>query len=200
MDGAKNMDRFPKDEIKRKLFHLLSLIYILVYWFLPRPVMVWGMGLAILIVAGGELARAKSPAFDRWILRALGGVHRDHEEGSVSGLPWTLTGSYIAMLFIPQKELVMAGLLYMALGDAAAALFGRAYGKTKLVSGKSLEGSLACFVVCFFIGWYFLSLPLALIGALIATVIELIPWPLNDNFWMPFISAGLLGLLQRFVF
>lgn len=175
---------------------MLSLIYIAVYWFLPMPVIVWGMGLLIAVVVGGEIARWKSPAFDRWILGGLGGVHRGHEEGAVSGLPWTLTGSYLTMLFFPQKDLVMAGLLYMALGDAAAALFGRAFGKTKIIAGKSVEGSAACFIVCFCVGLYFLSLPLAIMGAFIATVIELIPWPLNDNFWMPLMSAGLLGLIR----
>ncbi|MCX5778373.1 MAG: hypothetical protein NTU66_04040 [Elusimicrobia bacterium] len=193
------MGCFPKDEIKRKLFHALSLIYIAVYWFFPRPVIVWGMGAVLLIVVGGEWARWKSPAFDRWILRVLGGVHRAHEEGAVSGLPWTLSGSYLAMLLFPQKDVVMVGLLYMALGDAAAALFGRAFGKTKLIAGKSLEGSSACFIVCFFIGWYFLGVPLAIIGALVATIIELIPWPLNDNFWMPLISAALLGVLRTVI-
>ncbi|MGA2090955.1 MAG: hypothetical protein ABSH12_05795 [Endomicrobiales bacterium] len=193
------MGRFPKDEIKRKLFHLLSLIYIAIYWFFPRPFILWGMGIAIVIVAAEEIARWKSPAFDQWILRALGGVHRGHEEGTVSGLPWTLTGSYLAMIVYPQKDLVMTGLLYMALGDAAAALFGRAFGKTKLIAGKSVEGSAACFIVCFFIGWYFLSIPLAIIGAFIATIIEIIPWPLNDNFWMPLITAGLLGLIRKLV-
>jgi dolichol kinase len=40
---------------------------------------------------------------------------------------------------------------------------------------------------------------LAIIGAFIATIIEIIPWPLNDNFWMPLITAGLLGLIRKLV-
>ena len=38
-----------------------------------------------------------------------------------------------------------------------------------------------------------------LAGALAATFIEIIPWPLNDNFWMPLISASVLSLLSRLI-
>lgn len=193
------MGPFPKDEIKRKAFHLLSLLFIGAYWWLPLPVVLWCMGILIVIVGAGEIARLKVPGFDGWILGLLGGVHRGHEVGAVSGLPWTLSGSFLTMLLIPDRNIVMAALLYMALGDAAAALFGKAYGRTRLPGGKTLEGSVACCIVCFLVGWYFLGAPLAIVGALIATLVEFVPWPLNDNLFMPLISAGALMALLRFL-
>ena len=119
--------------------------------------------------------------------------------GAVSGLPWTLTGAFLTMLLIPDRNVVMAALLYMALGDAAAALFGKAYGKKRMPGGKTLEGSAACLIVCFLVGWYFLGAPLALAGALIGTLVEFVPWPLNDNLFMPLISAGGLMAILRFL-
>jgi hypothetical protein len=38
----------------------------------------------------------------------------------------------------------------------------------------------------------------AIVGALIAAFVETIPWPLNDNFWMQIINAGILTYISRF--
>lgn len=189
---------FPLDELKRKSFHLLTLIYVFAYWSLPRTTMLWAMGILIFCVIVEEGARMRFPSFNKKILKALGGVHRESETNSVSGLPWTLSGSFFTMLLFQDKNIVLASLFYIALGDAAAALVGKRVGKRKIFWEKTLEGSLACFLVCFMIGLFFFKLPLALAGALAAAIIELFPWMLNDNFWMPIISAFALTQLSRF--
>jgi dolichol kinase len=192
------MGGFPIDEIKRKSFHLLILLYILAYWLLPRPVLLWGFGLLILVVIAGELVRLRVPSFNEALLKYLGGIHREEETKALSGLPWTLSGSFLTILLFPDRTVVMVSFFYLAFGDALAALFGRRFGRHRLMGGKSLEGSTACFAVCLLVGLLFMKPPLALLGALIATVIELIPWPLNDNFWMPLFSASALTLLLPF--
>jgi dolichol kinase len=57
--------------------------------------------------------------------------------------------------------------------------------------GKTLEGSLACFAVRHGSRRSFpdLPFPVGLVGALVATVFELLPIPLDDNFRIP-LSAG----------
>ena len=185
----------PIDEIKRKSFHMLCLLYIIAYWVVPRGVMLPLFAAVIAVAVVGDVLRLRSVVFNNWILTRLGGVHRDGETNGISGLPWTLTGSFLTMLLFSDRAIVMVSLLYMALGDAAAALVGRTFGKHRLIPGKTVEGSAACFVVCLIVGFFFLSWPAAIIGAAIATIIEAIPWPLNDNFWMPLASASLLSLL-----
>ena len=190
---------FPADEIKRKTFHVLSLIYVAAYWFLPRSIVLTGLLIAIIIVWVGEILRAKNEKFNVFILKVLGGVHRKTEEHKVSGLPWTLTGAFLTILLFHEKTFVLTSFLYLAFGDAFAALFGKAYGKHKIYAGKSLEGTFACFAVCFIIGLVILpSWQFALIGAAIAAFIETIPWPLNDNLWMQVLNAGILTYLARF--
>lgn len=190
---------FPADEIKRKTFHVLSLIYVAAYWFLPRSIVLTGLLIAIIIVCVGEILRAKNEKFNVFILKVLGGVHRKTEEHKVSGLPWTLTGAFLTILLFHEKTFVLTSFLYLAFGDAFAALFGKAYGKHKIYAGKSLEGTFACFAVCFIIGLVILpSWQFALIGAAIAAFIETIPWPLNDNLWMQVLNAGILTYLARF--
>jgi dolichol kinase len=73
-------------------------------------------------------------------------------------------------------------------------------GERKIFWEKTLEGSLACFIVCFIIGLFFFKLPVALAGAFAAAVIELFPWALNDNFWMPIISAFALTQISHFFY
>jgi len=189
---------FPLDEIKRKAFHLLTLIYVFAYWVLPRTEMLWAMGTLIFCVLVFEGIRLRNPAFNRRLVKKLGDVYRESEANSISGLPWTLSGSFFTMLLFPDKNIVVVSLMYLALGDASAALVGKRIGKRKIFWEKTLEGSLACFLVCFMIGLFFFEIPVAFAGALAAAVIELFPWALNDNFWMPIISAFALTQMMRF--
>jgi len=186
------------DEIKRKTFHILTLLYVLAYWYMPLNIVLWGMFLIILAVLAGEIIRAKNEKFNIFILRILGGVHRESETNKISGLPWTLSGAFFTMFLFENKNFVLASFLYLAFGDAVAALAGKAWGKHKIYAGKSLEGTFACFIVCFVIGLFILpSWQFAFAGALIAAFIETIPWPLNDNFWMQILNAGILTFLSK---
>lgn len=184
---------FPEDEIKRKIFHILTLIYVLAYWYLPKTFVLACLFIAIIIVLAGEYIRSKNEKFNIFILKILGGVHRKTEEHKISGLPWTLAGAFLTILLFENKTFVLTSFLYLAFGDAVAALFGKAFGKHKIYAGKSLEGSIACFIACFIVGFLILpSWQFALAGALCATLIETVPWPLNDNFWMQILNAGIL--------
>jgi glycerol-3-phosphate acyltransferase PlsY len=185
------------DEIKRKLFHMLIVIYVVAYWFLPRLFVLQWLLIAIILVILIEALRLSAPPFNQWLLFTLGGVHREEEANQLSGLVWTILGSFLTMLIFSNKQIVMASLLYLAFGDALAALVGRRHGRNVIAGKKTLEGSLACFGVSLVIGLIFLEFPLALAGAIVATLIEIIPWPLNDNFWMPLISATFLTLLSK---
>jgi glycerol-3-phosphate acyltransferase PlsY len=67
------------------------------------------------------------------------------------------------------------------------------FGRTQIFD-KTLEGSLACLAVCVVVGilvGFYMELPVkaAIAGAVTATVFELLPIPLDDNFRIP-LSAG----------
>ncbi|MDR2436791.1 MAG: hypothetical protein LBD17_01785 [Endomicrobium sp.] len=188
----------PKDEIKRKAFHLLSLIYVFGYWYLPKNIVLLGLGIAITIAAFLEYVRFKFPKFNDFFKNNFKGFYRPQEIDKVSGLVWTLSGAFVTILLFPNKSIVFASLLYLSLGDAAAALVGKVIGKHKIVlTGKSIEGSLACFKACLIVGLVLFNAKFALIGAIIATLVEAIPWKLNDNFWMQIINAGILTVLSN---
>jgi dolichol kinase len=191
------MGFIPKDEIKRKLVHLMCLIYILGYWYLPKNFVVLGLSIVISVAVFLEILRFKVHSFNNFLKDNFKGFYRQQEADKMSGLVWTLSGGLITILMFPNKYMVFASFLYLVFADAAAALIGKAFGKHKILFGKSLEGSMACFLVCFIIGLFMFNFWFAFIGAIIATFVEAVPWKLNDNFWMQIINAGMLTLLSN---
>ncbi|MCL2143887.1 MAG: hypothetical protein FWH43_00105 [Endomicrobia bacterium] len=185
----------PKDELKRKGFHLLSLIYAFGYWHLAKSTVIWGLAIAVTAVALLEILRFNVSACNEFFCKNFKGFYREEEAKKISGLIGTLSGALITILIFPNKYMVMGSFLYLAFGDSAAALIGRTFGRHKIFSGKSLEGSIACFAACLAAGLFLFNWKFALAGAAIATVVEAVPWPINDNFWMQILNAGLLTLL-----
>lgn len=94
------------------------------------------------------------------------------------------------------------GILILGYGDGLAAVVGKAYGKTELIHGKSLQGSLtmfgASFVLTFVILMRYQPLMVAvfagLVIALIATMIELFTPKGLDNLSVP-LGASLFAFL-----
>ncbi|GHT57783.1 phosphatidate cytidylyltransferase [Endomicrobiia bacterium] len=193
------MFSIPKDEIKRKGFHLLSLVYVFGYWYLPKNFVILGLIVAIIIVALLEYGRFKVPAFNNFLKNNFKGFYRFEEADKISAVVWTLLGALIAILMFSNKYMVFASFLYLSFGDAVAALVGRTFGKHKTFAGKSLEGSLSCLAVCFMSGLFLFNWRFALTGAVIAMIIEAVPWKLSDNFWMQIINAGILTLISTFM-
>jgi dolichol kinase len=186
----------PKDELKRKGFHLVSLIYVFGYWYLDKAVIVWGLAAAIAVVASLELLRFNVPKFNEFFCDNFKGFYRPDEAKKVSGLLGTLAGALITVLSFSNKYMVFASFLYLSFGDSSAALVGKTIGKHKTLFGKSLEGSLACFAACFICGLFIFNWKFALLGAFAATIIEAIPWKINDNFWMQIINAAILTVFS----
>jgi dolichol kinase len=181
-------------EAGRKTFHMLSLVYLAAYYLIGYPLILkWLSGWAVVVVAV-ETARLYLPGFNDYLFKLFRGLSRPEERGHYSGVFHTTIGALaVIWLFGDRPAYVAAGIWCVSLGDAAAALVGKAIGRLRLPgSKKSVEGSTACFVVCaaacLAVGFPPLA---AAAGALAATVVELLPttWFFNDNLWMPLATA-----------
>ncbi|MFI5348826.1 MAG: diacylglycerol/polyprenol kinase family protein [Elusimicrobiota bacterium] len=187
-------------EIGRKAFHMLLLVYWGAFFFFGWPRIVYWMGGWLLIVFIGETARLRLPAIERVLVGIFEGMIREAELRHYSGIFHSTTGCLVAML-ISGGDPVIAGAAIgsLAFGDAAAALIGKSYGRTKILGGqKSLEGSLACFAACFAVASGAGVRPgVALVSALAASAVELLPTTgfFNDNLWMPVAAAVVLRVL-----
>jgi dolichol kinase len=187
-------------EFGRKAFHMLALVYWGAFFYFGWPrILYWMCGwLAIVLIV--ETARLHVPVIQRLLVGFFEGMIRDTERHHYSGIVHTTTGSLAAMLIARGDPVIVgAAIGSLAFGDAAAALVGKAFGRTKLFGGqKSLEGSLACFAACFALAIGVGVRPgAALASASAATAVELLPTTgfFNDNLWMPLAAAAVLRLM-----
>lgn len=177
-------------EFRRKLVHLGFIILPLE---LLHEVLPWPRGksefrvLFVALVVGAiavDLLRLHDSRVKRFFKQFFGEMIREHEQLSLLGSTYLLIAALLAIEILPQP-VAAAALGFTVLGDAMGALVGRAYGRHKFFN-KSLEGALGCFVACVVWGAYvatFGHLPwnVMLVGALVATIVEMLPIPLDDN-------------------
>lgn len=123
---------------------------------------------------------------------------------------YAISYTVLAFFFSAKPYVIIAGILPMAFGDAAASLVGQKLGrhKLRLLKNKSLEGSAAMFMVTFVsvtltllafsylcpfsLQWLILS---SFVVSVMATVLEAVTPKGLDNLTVPLISALLFLLM-----
>ena len=112
------------------------------------------------------------------------------KQGSLTGSTWVFVGALITIILVPQPFSLLA-LFFLAFGDPLAALVGIKFPFIK-IGNKTLSGSLACFIMCLFVGLvlnFEISSQVILIGAFTATIAELYSIKINDNISIPVLSG-----------
>ncbi len=184
-------------EIRRKSFHILTILYPIFYNLISYNTALMISASLVIIDLIFETIRLLYPSVNKILLKIFEGTYREKEKENFSTLIWTLSGAFITIFLFPEeKKIVTLSLLYLALGDSVAAIIGVMFGRLKLGSrGKSLEGSLAFFIIAFVCGIFFISPLYAFIAAFIGAAIEFLPLPLDDNFILPIFISLLLSAL-----
>ncbi len=185
-------------EALRKAIHLgflvlpLGLVYEWLPW--PRGKGQWVVFLAALTVVALtiDLFRIHHRRMRKWFLSIFRGLIRGHEHSGLLGSTYLLLASLLAVEIFP-RPIAAAAIGFTVLGDGVAALVGRAWGKPRLF-GKSIEGTAAGLGACLAWALFLTSAGIvdgtvALAGALVASLVELLPIPLDDNFAVT-LSAG----------
>jgi dolichol kinase len=181
-------------EIKRKIFHMTAMIYVVGIIYLPRRTYLLILAAVLAMAALVELARLRRPSVNDWLMRRFAGLVREQERRRPSGITWMLAGVTATVALVEPARLAVTALLYLVLGDAVASLIGIRLGGPKWPgSGKRLSGSLACLLVCLVIGATLLPPEYGwhgvFIGAVVATAVEWGLVPVDDNFSIPIASS-----------
>ena len=198
------------EEVKRKLIHLSSLWIPTVMLLLARYR--WYLAVFFMLLAFGNIvvehlyASGKYPGFNRLYNVFFGRMLRfEVRQGMwiISGGPYVFASAALSLfLFVPW---IAAGAMSaMLLGDAAAALIGRKFGKHKTFNGKSLEG-IAAFIVSaaigilaavHFSGAVQVSWWIILLASIAGSLAELFEKQLkaDDNFSIPLVVGAVLWL------
>jgi len=195
-------------EIERKTFHLCGLLVPFIYQvLLQRGVsqafcirLCWSI---TVLGCSLDMMRIHVPLVQRnWPMKSL---LRDREQGQLCGGSYFSLGCTMAIHFF-SPAIAMTAIIFLVLGDMSAALIGRSLGQSvcnvKIGPGgkKSVEGSVAMFMVCIMSGCVIFSQVhlreyAVFVAALVATLTELYePFGLNDNVSIPVLSGLALTL------
>lgn len=192
------------NEAQRKAIHLafillpLELLHGWLPW--PRTRGEWRLVL-VAAVAGAiaiDLLRIHEHRARRWFREFFGQMIRPHERSQLLGSTYLLLAALLAVEIF-RRDIAAAALGYTVLGDAFAALAGRAYGRTRLF-GKSVEGFVTGLVACLVWAAYLavvahLPWNVVLAGAVAASLVEILPIPLDDNLGMTLAAGYAMTLL-----
>ena len=175
-------------ELRRKAIHLMVLIFPVAYHLgLSRELLTSILTALLVGVLCVELLR-----IDFRIKVPLLPLFRRREKG-LSGATFMLVGMILALSAFP-RGIAVAVMSMTILGDAASALIGKSIGKHAVWGPRNLEGIAAEFIINSVVGIlvftkYDLFWPIALVGALVATVTETVSYQVDDNLIVPLFSG-----------
>jgi dolichol kinase len=180
-------------EIRRKIVHLLGLAIPIGYSLASKETALTVILCFFLAFLSVDLLRlfhrGTAFLFERFIYAK---VMREREKSTFMGSTYYLFSSLLTVLLFP-KPIAIASILILILSDTFAALVGRGIGRVPIFR-KTLEGSLAFFLSALVIVFVYPGVDRfsGVIGALGATVIELLPVPLDDNLTIPFVAGAIM--------
>lgn len=182
-------------EVTRKSIHLLIA--------LTPSLLAFSRTFTIALLAAGTLAYS---IFEALRLRGIwiplvswltSKAARLRDNGNFVTGPVTLgLGALFSVLIFPPMQASIA-IYILAFGDGFSSLVGKAFGRITLplTDGKSLEGSLTCFLTSFLSSYLVCGQLFASIGiALAATAVEAAPTKDWDNIILP-LTAGVMAVI-----
>ena len=195
------MKKINEFELNRQVFHILFgliIVILLVYGFLSDKII---LGLILIGILLSFLSRrVKVP-----IIYNL--LHRFEREKEIrkfpgKGIIFYLAGIYISLVLFP-REVAMASIMILALGDSISHLYGLHYGKIKhpLSGTKFLEGTIAGFIAGFIAAFVFLPWYEAFFASLAAMIVEAVEIKIgteqvDDNLIVPVVAGAVVWILR----
>jgi dolichol kinase len=156
---------------------------------------------------GMEISRRVSPRVNRLLMDLFAKVAHPDEAHHINSATWYTTAILLLVTLFP-LDAAIAGLVVLGVGDPAAALVGKRFGRTRLADGRSLEGTAAFVVVGALGAWAALALfhpadtstllVRAVAAALAGAIAELLSRRVDDNLSIPIVAA-LAGVAVRAV-
>lgn len=186
----------------RKMYHVLaSSLFPLAYLYPPFNMNLTDTRKWLLIVSAGcflisfvlDLLRLRNREFNSWFMKIFAEFVRRTESDRFNGSTFLCLAFFVVIFFFP-RNVAIAAMLFLSLGDAAAELSGKNFGRLRIF-GRSLEGTAAFFLVAFVTAFVlFDDWRIALVGAFAGAVVELLSFEVDDNLTVPIGSAIALSL------
>ena len=202
---AKTFRKRTDLHLARKFWHFLGVFtIIIIYHNMPHNDALKIMGLITFGTLTSEILRLNFRPINKFVKRYFHPLMRDTERNAFTGVTALFIGTFIIIAIFP-RDIVRISLYFLAAADPIASYFGIRYGKDKLLQNKSLQGTMAAFVVCTIISVLFFAthnlmsdrlIISSLLAGLIGATSELVSvGKLDDNFTIPVVSATFLWLM-----
>ena len=190
-------------EWNRQLFHIflgLVIVVLLKFGFIDKK-------LILVVIAVGLIASYASEKVKIPVIYIL--LEKFERKGELKRFPgrgiiFYFIGAYIALLLFT-KEVAMASILVLALGDSVSHLYGLHFGRIKhpLSGKKFLEGTIAGFILGFIGAFVFLPFHEAFFASLAAMIAEAVgikigTQQVDDNLIIPFVAGAAVWIVRLF--
>ena len=196
IDGKPHQRSFPStNDLVREDIHAAGFFMPVIAGFIGIPIVATIILFIAIVYTASELFR-----LDGHELPIVSEITRHAASQSelfgFAAAPIYFAAGILLTLIIFPTAAGAAAIAIFCLGDSTASLFGGLISTSlPFNKGKTWEGSLAGFFFAFLAGTFFVSPPLALVGAAIAMTIEVLPLPINDNILVPVITGVALSFL-----
>ena len=187
-------------EIVRHIFHILCMSSVAFSaWYVEFDKVVTILSVLVLTLIPLDFLRKHVPILQLIANFLFGKLMRNDESNKLSGASYALLGGFICFVIFP-REVATISILMFALGDPISNFVGTRYGKDKIIGNKTLQGTIACFVICMIISFFYVSIVgeisferyivIGMLAGCIGAITELVPiLKFNDNFTMPTLSG-----------
>ncbi|MDR2862035.1 MAG: hypothetical protein LBV07_05760 [Syntrophobacterales bacterium] len=203
-------DKKTEEEIKyfqgtRKLFHVFASSFVpLVYWFSPyftqqqtKTGLLILLSCCFIILFIMDIIRFISPPINLFLMKRFSLLIRQTETRRFTGATFMCL-SFLLTIFFFSREIAVTAMLFISLGDTAAEIAGKHWGRRKF-HGRSLEGMAGFFLLSLPAAWLILEdWRVAVLGAAMGALIEFFSFRVDDNLSVPFLSALSIWFILHF--
>jgi len=183
-------------DVSRELIHASGIFVPIVASLIGIPIVAVAICLVLGLYMTSELLRAqgKKMPIINYITRKTAAPSELYQ--LVLAPAYFALGILFTLLIFPVPS-SSAAIAIFSIGDSSASIFGGLLSKKPLMlnKGKTIEGSLAGFILAAIAGAFFVTPWKALVGAIVAMTIEVLPLPVNDNLLMPLCTGLALTLV-----
>lgn len=198
-----NLFPVPKENISQEInwrLYLRPLAILLIIYYLntTKSAALTLIGVVTLVFFFLDIFRLIYRKMNIFFFDKVKTFYKKREYKKFSSITLFLFSCFLTTLVF-EKEIAVLAMVFLILGDFFSKLFGFFFGRHKIFK-KTFEGSLAHLNACLIGGYiflHFISFPfhIFLLGALVATLTEMLPLGLDDNFSVPLVSATTMLLL-----
>ena len=175
----------------RRIYHLSGIPISLIYWFCfgdeEKNTAILILLALIALYLGFDLVKWRSQRVRDWMVTRLSAIATPRDLKFLNSSTTYLIGCTLTIALFSAPAAV-AGIFMLALGDNAASIVGRLWGRHR-IGDKSLEGTAAFLAV----GWLSIlpfGSPLVALGAaLFGAMAELLIKKIDDNLTVPLLAA-----------